>query len=126
MGMSEREHHIKVLESLLSHYKAREQCEGYYDSTLKDNVEALEYAISSIKTDEAYQIMYEGGEIFTKDDMVAILTELKTEINTMSDSVVEGRTVTITSWRGMQKRICNLIQSGIDKLEETKDYPAEN
>ena len=52
MGISEREHHIKVLEDLLSHYKAREKCEGYYDSTLKDNVEALHYAISSLKTDE--------------------------------------------------------------------------
>ena len=52
MGISEREQHIKVLENLLSHYKAREKCEGYYDSTLKDNVEALHYAISSLKTDE--------------------------------------------------------------------------
>ena len=80
MGMSEREHHIKVLENLLSHYKSREKCEGYYDSTLKDNVEALEYVISSLKTDEAYQIMYEGGEIFTKDDVSAMLEELQLEI----------------------------------------------
>lgn len=80
MGMSEREHHIKVLENLLSHYKAREKCEGYYDSTLKDNVEALQYAISSLKTDEAYQLMYEGEEIYTKDDLVTMLEELKAEI----------------------------------------------
>ena len=118
MGMSEREHHIKILENLLSHYKAREKCEGYYDSTLKDNVEALHYAISSLKTDEAYQIMYEGGEIFTKDDMVTMLTELKTEVDIMSDTVVENRTVTITSWLGMQKRISKLIQSKIEKIEE--------
>lgn len=82
--MSEREHHIKVLENLLSHYKAREKCEGYYDSTLKDNVKALEYAISSLKTDEAYQIMYEGGEVFTKDDVVAMMTELQMEIEEMT------------------------------------------
>ena len=81
MGMSEREHHIKVLENLLSHYKAREKCEGYYDSTLKDNVDALEYAINSLKTDEAYQLMYEGGEIFTKDDVVDMLKGLKKELN---------------------------------------------
>ena len=62
MGMSERERHIKVLENLLSHYKAREKCEGYYDSTLKDNVEALQYAISSLKTDLKYDLMYEGEE----------------------------------------------------------------
>ena len=40
----------------------------------------LEYAISSLKTDEAYQIMYEGGEIFTKDDMLAMLSELKYDL----------------------------------------------
>lgn len=40
----------------------------------------LAYAISSLKTDEAYQIMYEGGEIFTKDDMVDLLKEILLEI----------------------------------------------
>lgn len=78
--MTDREKHIKVLENLLSHYKTREKCEGYYDNTLKDNVEALEYAISSLKTDESYQIMYEGGEVFTKDDMAAMLEDLKQDI----------------------------------------------
>ena len=80
MGISEREHHIKALENLLSHYKAREKCEGYYDSTLKDNVEALHYAISSIKTDLKYDLMYEGEEVYTKADMVAMLTDLKNKL----------------------------------------------
>jgi hypothetical protein len=80
--------------------------------------QALEYAINSLKTDEKYQIMYEGEDIFTKADMVAMLTELKTAVDIMSDTVVEDRTVTITSWLGMQKRISKLIQSKIDKLEE--------
>ena len=57
-------------------------------------------------------------DIYTKADMMAMLTELKTEIYIMSDTVVEGRTVTITSWSGMQKRICKLIQSKIDNLKE--------
>ena len=84
----------------------------------EDNIcDALEYAISSLKTDEAYQIMYEGGEIFTKADMVAMLKELKSEIDIMSDTVVEERTITITSWSGMKKRICELIQSKIDKYK---------
>lgn len=78
--MSEREHHIKTLENLLSHYKEREKCEGYYDSTLKDNVDALSYAISSLKTDLKYDLMYEGKEVYTKADMVAMLEELKTKI----------------------------------------------
>lgn len=80
MGMSEREYHIKVLENLLSYYKAREQCEGYYDSTLKDNVEALEYAIFSLKTDLKYDLMYEGEEIYSESDMVAMLIEIQLEI----------------------------------------------
>jgi hypothetical protein len=80
MEMNEREYYIKVLENLLSHYKVREQCEGYYDSTLKDNVEALEYAISSLKTDLKYDLMYEGEEIYTKSDMVAMLTDIQLEI----------------------------------------------
>lgn len=47
----------------------------------EDNIcDALDYAISSLKTDEAYQLMYEGGEIFTKDEVAAILTDLQSEI----------------------------------------------
>lgn len=119
MGMSEREHHIKVLENLLSHYKAREKCEGYYDNTLKDNVEALEYAISSLKTDEAYQIMYEGGEVFTKDEVVNMLVELNSEIRKLQvkreDQLDAGINIGVI-------RCSNLVWREIDKLKETKDY----
>ena len=86
MGISEREHHIKVLENLLSHYKAREKCEGSNDSTLKDNVEAVQYAISSLKTDLKYDLMYEGVKVYTEDEVVAMFTELKTEIKELWDS----------------------------------------
>lgn len=103
--MIEREHHIKVLENLLSHYKAREKCEGYYDSTLKDNVEALQYAISSLKTDEAYQIMYEGGEIFTKTDMVAMLTDIQLEIEELD--------------------VSDVVPEYQDGADETRDYIAD-
>lgn len=81
MGISEREHHIKVLKNLLSHYKSIEKCEGYYGGTLKDNVAALQYAISSLKTDLKYDLMYEGEDIYTKADMVAMLKELKQTID---------------------------------------------
>ncbi len=57
-------------------------------------------------------------DAYTKDEVIAMLTELKTDIDIMSDTVVKDRTITITSWKGMQKRICNLIQSKIDKLKE--------
>lgn len=103
----------QVIEEL---QKMLDYCSIRQDST-PERKQALVYAISSLKTDEAYQIMYEGGEIFTKDNMVDMLEELKTEIGIMSDTVVEDRTVTITSWIGMKKRICMLIQSKIDKLK---------
>lgn len=67
----ERQHVIEVLKSW----------DGYFIGYTSDEVqEALRYAISSLKTDEAYQIMYEGGEIFTKDDVAAMLTEIQSEI----------------------------------------------
>lgn len=91
MGINERKHHIKVLDNLLSHYKAREQCEGYYDSTLKDSVEALQYAISSLKTDLKYDLMYEGEEIYTKDEVKAMLTELQQEILQKIDKLKENK-----------------------------------
>ncbi len=60
-------------------------------------------------------------EMYTKDEVVAMLTEIQTDIEGMSDTVVEDRTVTITSWKGMQKRICKLIQLRIDKLKGEED-----
>lgn len=112
--MSEREHHIKVLENLLSHYKAREKCEGYYDSTLKDNVEALQYAISSLKTDLKYDLMYEGEEVYTKADMVAILEELKSYIELMASLETDP------PFAEGEKFCAELIQQKIDKLKESK------
>ena len=111
MGMSEREHHIKVLDNLLSHYKAREQCEGYYDSTLKDNVESLEYAISSLKTDLKYDLMYEGEDVYTMADVVAMLTDLYMEIeelDTPSDDSYDAGIVDCEK----------LIQEKINSLKE--------
>lgn len=92
MGISEREHHIKALENLLSHYKSREKCEGYYDRTLKDSVEALHYAISSIKTDLKYDLMYEEEEVYTKADMVDMLKEIQLKIEEKSyyDTTIIG------------------------------------
>lgn len=116
MGMSEREKHIKVLENLLSHYKAREKCEGYYDSTLKDNVEALQYAISSLKTDLKYDLMYEGEEIYTKDEVKAMLTELKTEIEELKNEPACCQHFV----RGV-RRSSEVIQQKIDKLKENKE-----
>ncbi len=46
--------------------------------------DSLAYAIESLKVDEAYQIMYEGGEIFTKDEVVSMFKEVKEEVNNIS------------------------------------------
>ena len=71
--------------------------------------QALEYAISSLKTDEAYQIMYEGGEIFTKADLVAMLTEIQLEIEESENC---GKAFHL----GLQMA-SNIIQQKINELE---------
>lgn len=118
MAINERKHHIKILEKI---FYGMEKLESGVLLPTSEVKTALAYAISSLKTDLKYDLMYEKEEIFTKDDVLAMLTELKSEIAIMSDTVVEDKTVTITSWRGMQKRICKLIQSKIDKLKENKE-----
>ena len=116
MGISEREHHIKVLENLLSHYKAREKCEGYYDSALKDNVDALQYALSSLKTDLKYDLMYEGEEIYTKADLVAMLKEIQTEIEGQCKK--GNSNIRVYDYNNGISACYKVIQSKIDKLKE--------
>jgi len=53
--------------------------------------EAVDLAIKSLETDEAYQIMYEGGEIFTKDDVVAMFDKIRAEIAELSHYYPMGR-----------------------------------
>jgi hypothetical protein len=67
---------------------------------------------------KAYDSFKADYETRLKADMVAMLTELKKEIDIMSDTVVEDKTITVTSWYGMQERISKLIQSKIDKLKK--------
>ena len=114
--MSEREKHIKTLENLLSHYKAREKCEGYYDSALKDNVDALQYALSSLKTDLKYDLMYEGEEIYTKADVVAMLKEIQTEIEGQCKK--ENHNIRVYDYNNGISACYKTIQSKIDKLKE--------
>lgn len=116
MGMSEREKHIKVLENLLSHYKAREKCEGYYDSTLKDNVDALQYALSSLKTDLKYDLMYEGEEIYTKDDFVAMLAELQQEIEGQCKK--ENNNIRVYDYNNGISACYKAVQQKINELKE--------
>ncbi len=52
---------------------------------------ALEYAISSLKTDEAYQIMYEGGEVFTKDEIEKAIGEVEKYICDVETDTVKAQ-----------------------------------
>lgn len=108
--MSEREHHIKVLEQFLHDYQ-----EWGEDLELE---ETIKYAISSLKTDEAYQLMYEKEETYTKNDMIAMLKDLLMEIK---------HTVTIekdtSSNEDLVKKnnVKKIAQFRIDKLINKKE-----
>lgn len=69
MGMSEREHHIKVLEQFLHDYQ-----EWGEDLELE---KTIKYAISSLKTDLKYDLMFKGEDIYTKADMMEMLEDLR-------------------------------------------------
>ncbi len=90
---------------------------------------ALESAISSLKTDEAYQIMYEGGEIFTKADIVSMLKELQYdlyhalchEIHGKEDCPCTNQTTScLATFRvcDADRAIGKVIQQKINSLEE--------
>ena len=64
---------IEELQRMLDYYIIRQ------DST-PERQQALTYAIASLKTDEAYKIMYEGGEVFTKTDMIVMLENVRLDI----------------------------------------------
>lgn len=82
--------------------------------------QALEYTINSLKTDKAYQIMYEGGEIYTKADIVAMLTEIQTEIKKLNTYDIE-RTHGLIEDAYISKEADNIIQQKINELKGTKD-----
>ncbi len=45
--------------------------------------EALDYAVSSLKTDRAYNLMHEGVEVFTKEEVIMMFRDLQSEISMM-------------------------------------------
>jgi len=89
-----------------------------YKEPKTKTAQALEYAINSLKTDETYQIMYEGEEIFTKDDMVAMLEDLSREINPIKEC--EQQIYGKEEWNFVGK--CqDVIQQKINKLKENEN-----
>lgn len=77
--------------------------------------------VDNVRGNRATELLEHISALFTKEEVIALLTELKTEIHIMSDTVVEGKTVTITSWEGMQKRICKLIEQKINELKADQE-----
>ena len=102
--MTDREKHIKNLSYIM---------DSMPDDACGDWRDSLAYAISSLKTDEAYQLMYEGGEIFTKDEVAAMLTELQSEISELkSYESADGQDLV------MLADIGTLFQQKINNLKE--------
>ena len=91
-----------------------------YKEPKTKTAKALEYAIFSLKTDEAYQIMYEGGEVFTKADMVAMLTELQLEIEE-NTSINSDDSHERNGKRLMRTEIIGMFEQKINKLKENTD-----
>lgn len=116
---SEKKHHIKVLENLLKEIKGK--IELYSENKNidltkeKDIAETLGYAISSLKTDLKYDLMYEGEVIYTKADMVAMLEELKTEIEELQGKYSPY-------YDEASQHISEVIQQKIEQLKENKKH----
>ena len=84
------------------------------DDACGDWRDSLAYAISSLKTDEAYQLMYEGEDVYTKDEVIAMLTEVL-------DNVEEVRTAPKVLNNETADAICadiaEILRAKINKLK---------
>lgn len=107
----------QVIEILEKHHMWTGEPQELVDVRLENA--ALEYAISSLKTDEAYQLMYEGREVFTKADLVAILKDLKLEI----EKQFNNRPFSYNHHQRTEfyRDVENIIQQKIDALKENTD-----
>lgn len=104
---------IDILEKLLSHMML-------YRGGIKPSEqekEALNYAISSLKTDETYQLMYEGEEIFTKDDLVNLLKNLQSEIEKIQSVPCDYH----GDWCVDRDKVWEIIQQKINVLRGQED-----
>lgn len=111
MRISDREHHIKVLEQFLHDYQQ-------WGEDL-DLEKTINYAISSLKTDLKYDLMYEGKEVYTKDDFVAMLAELQLEIEELEKPRCHNASHAdgcVSKWK-----VEGVIQQKINKLKENEN-----
>lgn len=84
-----------------------------------EDYEALEYAINSLKTDEAYQLIYEGAEVYDKDTVFCMFRELQLDIknHTMTSGVTNQGT-----WNECIACCSRVIQQKIDDLKGREDH----
>ena len=114
MAMSEREHHIKVLEKM---FYGMEKLENGVILPTSEVKTALAYAISSLKTDLKYDLMYEGEEVYTKDDLVATLKEIQDKIFNESwrlECICDDLDGSAVDWDDISK----IIQQKIEELKK--------
>lgn len=115
MGISERERHIKVLEQFLHDYQ-----EWGEDLELE---KTIKYAISSLKTDLKYDLLYEGEDVYLQADMVNMLEELKKEIGEEKQTTEHLHYNDLENAESYNNGIDNCIdtiQARIDKLQEDR------
>lgn len=86
------------------------------DDACGDWRDSLAFAIKSIKVDEVYQIMYEGGSIFTSDEVIDMLEKMKKEIEELEMPRCHNARHAdgcVSKWR-----VEGVIQQKINKLKE--------
>ena len=116
--INEIKHHIKVLENLLKDINGK--IELYSNNKHidlnkeKEIVETLGYAISSLKTDLKYVLMYDEEEIYSKADMISMLNDLNLQI--------EGS----AAYNLEVAKIQRLIRDKINKLKKNTNDARRN
>ena len=85
-----------------------------------EDYESLEYAISFLKTDEAYQLMYEGVDVYDKDTVAWMFRELQLEIEKLDTYDIE-RTHGLIEDGYVTTDVSDIIQQKIDKLKENEN-----
>ena len=84
------------------------------DDACADWRDSLAYAIESLKVDEAYQIMYEGGEIFTKDEVISMFESVQKKMEEYEPRWVENDEQAVAScrtWEDLDEIVKECISS---------------
>lgn len=110
--MTDREKHLDWLCRLKSNLKVFIPKDFHLD----EFEQSLDYAISSINTDLKYDLIYEGEEVYTKADMVVMLTDIQLEI----EETVKEEELIDKEWANGLHYSEKIIQQKIDALGDIK------